>query len=303
MISTLISRGLDFVLTFIDNLTLLVLSPLILFPPLLLSLRASLLSSLLSTFLYVLSPLLPFLALQSDLGVWPTILCSSSTRMARGYPQRKILGVLAFLACIVNVFLLFCWQSTDSGGGSEITLVLPTHSATGRILVATRIHQMGSTPITSSDIDRLLALVRGSLAFGGVAVAVGAPTLAECMALSKRVQGTLEEAGLLEDNTRVTVVEVFPWGRFTPALNALLALSIEGGYDLILFQSVEMAVNAGVMAALRACLGAEGKVVVCGAVLPDHAYKVCVSMCACVCVCASLRACALIINTLHTEWS
>lgn len=39
-----------------------------------------------------------------------------------------------------------------------------------------------------------------------------------------------------EDGVRISVFEVTPWGKFTPALNALLGFAARDGADLVMFQ-------------------------------------------------------------------
>jgi hypothetical protein len=159
--------------------------------------------------------------------------------------------------------------------------------------------------VSSVDFTRLIALVRGSLRVGNVAIAVGAQTLEECAMLKARVVEVLREAKIYDSNrqyvfitlvtlnhtflslitlyatevlceqnhntNRVLVQVVFPWGQFTPALNALLALAVATKEDLILFQSVEVTIEAeSVARALRECLGGG---LVCGAGLHGHALS------------------------------
>ncbi|CAN0330174.1 unnamed protein product, partial [Ectocarpus fasciculatus] len=69
----------------------------------------------------------------------------------------------------------------------------------------------------------------------------------------------------------VTVFEVTPWGKFTPALNALLGFAARDGAELVMFQSLETTVGKDAVSGMEAHMG-PGDLVV-GAALTGHAFQ------------------------------
>eukprot|EP00903_Cladosiphon_okamuranus_P014942 g13833.t1 len=69
----------------------------------------------------------------------------------------------------------------------------------------------------------------------------------------------------------VSVFEVSPWGKFTPALNALLGFAARDGAELVIFQSLETTVAAGAVRDMEAHMGVDDLVV--GAALTGHAFQ------------------------------
>eukprot|EP00752_Nemacystus_decipiens_P005803 g5249.t1 len=68
----------------------------------------------------------------------------------------------------------------------------------------------------------------------------------------------------------ISVFEVSPWGKFTPALNALLGFAARDGAELVMFQSLETTVAAGAVRDMEAHMGLDDLVV--GAALTGHAF-------------------------------
>ncbi|CAB1096275.1 unnamed protein product [Ectocarpus sp. CCAP 1310/34] len=69
----------------------------------------------------------------------------------------------------------------------------------------------------------------------------------------------------------VNVFEVTPWGKFTPALNALLGFASRDGADLVMFQSLETTVGKDAVSGMEAHMGPADLVV--GAALTGHAFQ------------------------------
>ncbi|CBJ30144.1 conserved unknown protein [Ectocarpus siliculosus] len=69
----------------------------------------------------------------------------------------------------------------------------------------------------------------------------------------------------------VNVFEVTPWGKFTPALNALLGFASRDGAELVMFQSLETTVGKDAVSGMEAYMGPADLVV--GAALTGHAFR------------------------------
>jgi hypothetical protein len=141
------------------------------------------------------------------------------------------------------------------------------------VLAATRVHQTNAArPV---DMAALEAFVERALGWGGdvaVAVAVGSEgPLGE--ALLARVHGAVAAVAAKPRwvGRRVSVVPVAPWGRFVNGLNALVQHALEGGFEHVLFSSVETTVGKEGVDALRGHMTAADLVV--GAAFSDHAYQ------------------------------
>eukprot|EP00462_Mataza_sp_D1_P006937 CAMPEP_0175122564 /NCGR_PEP_ID=MMETSP0087-20121206/1782_1 /TAXON_ID=136419 /ORGANISM="Unknown Unknown, Strain D1" /LENGTH=245 /DNA_ID=CAMNT_0016404207 /DNA_START=89 /DNA_END=826 /DNA_ORIENTATION=- len=103
-----------------------------------------------------------------------------------------------------------------------------------------------------------------------VAIAVGVKDQ-RSLELNELVASVRKEVSKACVSIPVDVIPVTPWGRFVPALNALLAHAVCTSCPLILYQSLEMEVESTAIHSLRQQLE-DGSVCVAGAALPGHAY-------------------------------
>jgi hypothetical protein len=146
------------------------------------------------------------------------------------------------------------------------------HRADAGVLVATRVHRGNANAL---DLTKVTAFVSNAAAYASrVAIAVGVPEAeGEPDALSRLVadvQGAAKAAGV---EVPVEVIPVSPWGKFTPALNAIVAHAARTGVDQLLLQSVEVEVDRPAVKQLQEHLTPDRCVV--GAALPGHAFAGC----------------------------
>ena len=73
-------------------------------------------------------------------------------------------------------------------------------------------------------------------------------------------------------DVRVTVIPVAYWGRFVPALNALVGHASRQGASLLLLQSVEVAMQKSAVESLAAALGEDPTLLVAGVALEGHVF-------------------------------
>ncbi|CAM9149087.1 unnamed protein product [Hapterophycus canaliculatus] len=176
-----------------------------------------------------------------------------------------------------------------------------------RLCVCTRIHQNNADrPVDLGKVREFLDTVL--LYADSVAIAVGAPppattdeagTIAQQEqpqqpSLLQLISRTAREAEnekarpCLKDEAQgveqgeegrdeerveavVSVFEVTPWGKFTPALNALVGFAARDGAELVMFQSLETTVGKDTVSSMEAQMEMEDLVV--GAALTGHAFQ------------------------------
>lgn len=110
---------------------------------------------------------------------------------------------------------------------------------TRKILAVTRVHKGSATQMSSKE--NVLEFVKNSAAYASsVLVCLGNPNAPELDKYMQEVRTLLQREGL-SDKTQL--LPVSPWGRFTTALNAAVVKAVDGGYDVIAFQSLEFRVN------------------------------------------------------------
>ncbi|OAJ39892.1 hypothetical protein BDEG_23690 [Batrachochytrium dendrobatidis JEL423] len=110
------------------------------------------------------------------------------------------------------------------------------------ILVAVRIHRNNQhTQSDSIDLVKLCKLVTQSKPYA-TQIAIAYPQ--SDTLLHDALVGTFHPTAVEPDDKRVVLVPVVKWGRFIPALNALLLEAVNGGFKYILYQSVEAVVSA-----------------------------------------------------------
>jgi len=141
------------------------------------------------------------------------------------------------------------------------------------ILVATRVHQGNASRLV--DLGALETFVQRALDWGediAVAIAVGSegPT---GEALLHGVSSVVESvtARPLWSGRLVSVVPVNPWGKFVNGLNVLVQHAITGGFEHVLFSSVETEVGRDGVDKLRRTFTPSDLVV--GAAFRDHAFE------------------------------
>ncbi|KAG5185294.1 hypothetical protein JKP88DRAFT_312468 [Tribonema minus] len=147
--------------------------------------------------------------------------------------------------------------------------MLPAKKGIAGLVAATRVHQnQSSRPI---DLRAVSAFFTGALAYADtVMIAVGTTDSATLASIQQTAQAA-EQAASRAPGT-VLVLQVTPWGQFTPALNALLCAAASAGAPLILFQSLETAATPALVSALEAELDPAQDLVV-GAALPGHDFS------------------------------
>ena len=131
------------------------------------------------------------------------------------------------------------------------------------------------------DLSKTLAFIREVQAHACVAVvmvAVGVPesiknsdsvSMESLPTLVMKLRGAVYEAS--DITVSVEVVPVAPWGKFVPALNALVSRSV--GYDFILFASVEVKLSSKAMKGLLDVMVRFPEALVAGAALPGHDFQ------------------------------
>jgi len=70
-------------------------------------------------------------------------------------------------------------------------------------------------------------------------------------------------------NPKILLVSVQPWSMYTPALNALIAISVQHHYPLILFQSLEVQADANHIEAMQSAFVNDDDLLVVGHGFPN----------------------------------
>lgn len=87
-----------------------------------------------------------------------------------------------------------------------------------------------------------------------------------------KVTTMLHHEGLAD---KAVLMPVSPWGRFTTALNAAVVRAMDGGYDVIAFQSLEFRVSPAVVTTLLAFMAPDAggaRTLVVGPAMTGHAF-------------------------------
>ncbi|KAK1945211.1 hypothetical protein P3T76_003744 [Phytophthora citrophthora] len=174
----------------------------------------------------------------------------------------------------------------------------------GMTVVGTRLHWQSHTQYERIDVEKLLLQLRefcaraATYADGGILIAVGLPTAAtitgDAMASVSSAPNSMSSkaTSVFVDSVRefmtrlqnevatgviVGKVEIIPmlfWGKFVPALNALIGTAADHypSADTLLLQSLEVEVNAAGVALLLSNLDLEHDLVV-GASLLGHTFQ------------------------------
>ncbi|KAJ8328367.1 hypothetical protein O5D80_003725 [Batrachochytrium dendrobatidis] len=138
------------------------------------------------------------------------------------------------------------------------------------ILVAVRIHRNNQhTQSDSIDLVKLCKLVTQSKPYA-TQIAIAYPQ--SDTLLHDALVGTFHPTAVEPDDKRVVLVPVVKWGRFIPALNALLLEAVNGGFKYILYQSVEAVVSANEIHTMISWFDQDTLVV--GKALSGHAFTV-----------------------------
>ncbi|KAH7474750.1 hypothetical protein KRP22_003573 [Phytophthora ramorum] len=177
---------------------------------------------------------------------------------------------------------------------------------TGTTVVGTRLHWQSHTQYERVDVDKLLRQLRefcaraATYADGGILIAVGQPAATATTITGAPASGAADSisptssqitsafvdsvrefmtelqnevaTGLLAG--KVEIVPMLYWGKFVPALNALVGTAADHfpDADTLLLQSLEIEVDAAGVALLRSNFDPEHDLVV-GTALPGHAFQ------------------------------
>lgn len=152
---------------------------------------------------------------------------------------------------------------------SDVTQSSPCGSDSESLVLAMRIHLgNASEPPSQSKLDQLAV----SLA----ALTTSMPTTRAVIAVDSnpRLPGyDLPSAVLIasEPYALIDVVPVSPWGKFVPALNALVSWACDHGATRVLFLSAETSLSPETIRYLSSHVDED--TLVAGAALPGHVYR------------------------------
>ncbi|KAK1945212.1 hypothetical protein P3T76_003745 [Phytophthora citrophthora] len=164
----------------------------------------------------------------------------------------------------------------------------------GETVVGTRLHWHSHSQRDRVDVDKVLNQVRAfctraaTYSDGGILIAVGLPeAIADSLTSARssdgdaafidsvrefmtKLQGEVD-AGTLAG--KVEIVPMLHWGKFVPALNALIGTAADHfpSADTLILQSLEIDVDAASVEALRSQFDLKRDLVV-GAALPGHDF-------------------------------
>ncbi|GKY93414.1 hypothetical protein MPSEU_000309000 [Mayamaea pseudoterrestris] len=139
-----------------------------------------------------------------------------------------------------------------------------------RIIVATRLH-LGHSSKPPPDLSRSINSFRtfcDSLQTRGV-IAVDVSPQIPNYNLHREVLAECAKQGA----TNLHILPVQPWGRFVPALNALVGYAAMQQFDYIVFVSAETFAPKTAMDQLLSHIVDEPNTLVVGAMLPGHDYQ------------------------------
>ena len=148
---------------------------------------------------------------------------------------------------------------------------------TRNLVIATRLHLGNAT--SPPDTEKLIKTVKNFLQFckncnaSHAAIAVDATLKVAGYDYVQAVKSSAHDASfsLEEPHPPLEVMPVTPWGKFVPALNALIRYaSVDCQAQLLLFVSAETEASSSSIALLANEL--DSSTLVVGAVLPGHDY-------------------------------
>uniref|UniRef100_H3HAL9 CG-1 domain-containing protein n=1 Tax=Phytophthora ramorum TaxID=164328 RepID=H3HAL9_PHYRM len=148
----------------------------------------------------------------------------------------------------------------------------------GETVVGTRLHWHSHSQRERIDVGKVLGQVRILIAVGlpaALAGSIAAPPSSASEDSSS--SSTFIDSSEVATGTLAGKVEIIPmlhWGKFVPALNALVGAAADHfpKADTLLLQSLEVAVDAASMEALRSHFDIKRDLVV-GAALPGHEFQ------------------------------
>jgi len=138
-----------------------------------------------------------------------------------------------------------------------------------RVLLATRIHCRNASE--TPNLEPLSRLMRRSASCGcdlAIAVGIEGELGSDLYAGVKAEKEKVATAG-----SEIAVLPVQPWGQFVPALHALLGYAATEGYEMILFQSVEIETSPETLRALVDHLDLDDGDLVVGVAIQGHEFK------------------------------
>ncbi|GMF09447.1 unnamed protein product [Phytophthora lilii] len=174
-----------------------------------------------------------------------------------------------------------------------------TRGMGGETVVGTRLHWHSHSQRERIDVDKVLAQVRvfctraATYCDGGILIAVGLPAaIGGSITGADSPDGAASTSSAFVESARdfmtrlqrevaegampgkVEVIPMLHWGKFVPALNALVGTAADHfpKADTLLLQSMEIKVDAASVASLRSCFDLSRDLVV-GAALPGHDFR------------------------------
>ncbi|KAG7396491.1 CG-1 domain [Phytophthora boehmeriae] len=170
----------------------------------------------------------------------------------------------------------------------------------GTTVVGTRLHWQSHTQHEAVDVGKLLHQLRefcaraATYADGGILIAVGLPAAGASVTGNAALisPSTTRPTGVFVDSVRefmtqlqnevangsiagkVEIIPMLYWGKFVPALNALIGTAADHfpEADTLLLQSLEVEVDAAGVALMRSNFDLDHDLVI-GAALPGHAFQ------------------------------
>jgi len=139
------------------------------------------------------------------------------------------------------------------------------------LVIGTRIHLgNASVPPSDEELETTISSFLSTVSCSGAiraAIAVDPIEKIKGYDLPSTVKSTVEK---LRSEIEIDIFPVSPWGKFVPALNALVAWGCTNQAEQILFISAETALTAESIGALRSHM--DENTLVAGAALPGHKY-------------------------------
>lgn len=170
------------------------------------------------------------------------------------------------LLAIVRFLLVFTGIMDENNYGT-----CPKPLLDKKLVIATRLH-LGKA--TSPHSEEKLAEIVGK--FERLARNVDGATKVIAVDSTPKIEGydyveAIRKA--LPEDSQTNILPVTPWGKFTPALNALVTYAVNLNADLILFVSAEVNASEQTISTLCHHVTEDKDTVVAGAALPGHAYS------------------------------
>ncbi|KAL7681135.1 hypothetical protein Plhal304r1_c059g0147511 [Plasmopara halstedii] len=169
----------------------------------------------------------------------------------------------------------------------------------GETVVGTRLHWHSHSQLDRIDVDKVLAQVRAfctraaTYSDGGILIAVGLPkAMVSYITAGTSSCESVSPPSAFEDSVRdfmakfqrevssgsfagqVEIIPMLHWGKFVPALNALIGKAADcfPKADMLILQSLEVNVTAATVATLQSHFDKKKDLVV-GAELPGHDFQ------------------------------